>query len=359
MSTSLSQLAGRPSGGDEFAAAIDAYRRDVILLCYRFLGSIAEAEDAAQETALRAWRARDRFRGESSLRTWLHRIAVRVCLDLLRGRKARVLPASVRPPADPGSAPEPALTEVPWLEPIPDAAFAGAAHDPAARYDLRESVSLAFIAALQSLPARQRAVLLLRDVLGWQASETAGALDMSVPAANSALHRARAAMRETHHVTGLAAVPDRPPSDAVTRRLLDAYVRAWAADDVAGLLATMREDVRLAMPPSPTWFDGKPALEVALRDWIFGALRPPSGYRVVATSANGQPAALFGPADARQATTSLAFDGVQVLGADADGQVAVVTVFLDASLAARFSMSVGAKEGLRPEGRLTRSILGR
>jgi RNA polymerase sigma-70 factor, ECF subfamily len=336
MSTSLSQLTERPTAGDEFAAAIDAYRRDVILLCYRFLGSIAEAEDAAQETALRAWRARDRFRGESSLRTWLHRIAVRVCLDLLRGRKGRVLPVSVRPPAKPGSAPEPAFTEVAWLEPIPDAVVAGATHDPAARYDLRESVSLAFIAALQSLPARQRAVLLLRDVLGWHASETAAALAMSVPATNSALHRARAAMRATHHVSGRAAVPDRPPSDAVARRLLDAYIRAWAADDVAGLLATMREDVRLAMPPSPTWFDGRAAVEVAFRDSIFGPLRPPSGYRVVPTSANGQPAALFGPADTHEATTSPAFDGVQVLDLDGDGRLALVTVFLDAGLAARF-----------------------
>ena len=330
MSTTLSQLAVRPSAGDEFAAAIDAYRRDVILLCYRFLGSIADAEEAAQETALRAWRARDRFRGEASLRTWLHRIAVRVCLDLLRSRRGRVLPASVRPASDPGAAPEAALTEVPWLEPIPDAVFAGVAHDPAARYDLRESVSLAFIAALQSLPARQRAVLLLRDVLGWQATETAAALYMSVPAANSALHRARVSMRATHHVTGLAAVPDRPPSDAIARRLLDAYVRAWAADDVAALLATMREDVRLAMPPSPTWFDGKPALEVAFRDWIFGPLRPPSGYRLAPAFANGQPAALFGPAEAPS------WDGVQLIDLDARGRVSRVTVFLNPGLAARF-----------------------
>ena len=335
MSTTLSQLAGRPSAGDEFAAAIDSYRRDVVLLCYRFLGSIAEAEEAAQETALRAWRARERFRGESSLRTWLHRIAARVCLDLLRGRRGRVLPPSVRPAAEPGAPPEPALIEVPWLEPIPDAVVAGAAHDPAARYDLRESVSLAFIAALQALPARQRAVLLLRDVLGWQASETSAALEMSVPAANSALHRARVALRSTHHRTGLAAVPDRPPSDAVARRLLDAYVRAWAQDDVAGLLATMREDVRLAMPPSPTWFDGRASVQAALRDWVFGPLRPAAGFRVVPTSANGQPAALFGAAGERD-TAEPPFDGVQVLSSDAEGRLEHVTVFLDSGLAARF-----------------------
>ena len=334
MSTSLSQLAGRPGPGDEFAAAIDAYRRDVILLAYRFLGSIAEAEEAAQETLLRAWRSRDRFRGDSSLRTWLHRIATRVCLDLLRARKVRTLPPAVRPASEPGAPPEPALSEVAWLEPIPDALLAGVAHDPAARYDQRESVSLAFIAALQSLPARQRAVLLLRDVLGWQAAEAATALEMSLPAANSALHRARSAMRGSHHVTGLEAVPDRPPSDETSRRLLDAYVRAWAADDVAGLVATMREDVRLAMPPSPTWFDGRAAVEVALREWVFGPLRPPAGYRTVATSSNGQPAVLFGAASGQDKPA--AFDGVQVLDADASGKLSRITVFLDPTIASRF-----------------------
>jgi len=331
MSTTLSDLAGQPAAGDAFAEEIDACRRDVILLCYRFLGSIAEAEEAAQETALRAWRARDRFRGEASLRTWLHRIAVRVCLDVRRSRRGRVLPPDVRAAESRlGAPPEPPLTEVAWLEPMSDALIAGAAHDPAARYELRESVSLAFIAALQALPARQRAVLLLRDVLGWQASEAASALEMSVPAANSALHRARTAMRATHHRTGLGAVRDRPPSDAVARRLLDAYVRAWASDDVSGLLATMREDVRLAMPPSPTWFDGRRAVAAALRQWVFGALRPPAGYRVVATTANGGPAALFGPADAVDR-----FDGVQVIEADARGRIRRVTVFLDPVLAAR------------------------
>ncbi|HJW23220.1 MAG TPA: sigma factor-like helix-turn-helix DNA-binding protein, partial [Candidatus Limnocylindrales bacterium] len=227
---------------------------------------------------------------------------------------------------------EAALTDVPWLQPLPDALVSGAEHDPAARYELRESVSLAFIAALQTVPARQRAVLLLRDVLGWQAAEAASALEMSVPAANSALHRAREAMRVTHHRTGSGVIADRPPSDAVARQLLDAYVQAWAADDVAGLLATMREDVRLAMPPSPTWFDGKAAVGTALRQWVFGPLRPVAGYRVVPASANGQPAVLFGPADARDR-----FDGVQVIDVDEAGSIRRVTVFLDPELPAGFA----------------------
>lgn len=352
MSVSADHLR-RPTDGDAFAASIDAYRRDVILLCYRFLGSIAEAEEAAQETALRAWRSRERFRGEASLRTWLHRIATRVCLDLLRTRRGRgraLPPAVAAASTDPARPPEPPRADVSWLQPIPDDLIAGAAAeavadrtsatsaelDPAVRYDLRESVSLAFIAALQSLPARQRAVLLLRDVLGWAAAEAAAALEMSVPAVNSALHRARTALRTTHHRTGLAAVPDRPPPDEVTRRLLDAYVRAWATDDVSGLLATMREDVRLAMPPSPTWFDGRPAVGAALRTWIFASLRPPSGYRVSPVGANGQPAAVFGPADDPDR-----LDGVHVLELDREGRIAQVTVFLDPSLAARFTEAGG------------------
>jgi RNA polymerase sigma-70 factor, ECF subfamily len=338
---------------DAFAMSIDAYRRDLILLCYRFLGSIAEAEEAAQETALRAWRARDRFRGEASLRTWLHRIAARVCVDLLRAREGRgraggasgraagtgrLLPDAAAPPAlDVSRPPEPPRRDISWLEPIPTALIDGAEleaaadDDPAALYDRRESVSLAFIAALQSLPARQRAVLLLRDVLGWQASEAGGALEMSVPAVNSALHRARTALRKTHHRTGPAAVPDRPPSNAVARRLLDSYVRAWSTDDVVGLLATMREDVRLAMPPSPTWFEGRDLVGEALRTWVFGALRPAAGYRVTPTSANRQPAVVFGAADERST-----LDGVHVLDLDAAGRITIATIFLDPSLAARF-----------------------
>src|SRR5262245_48629532 len=193
---------------DDLSLAIDAYRNDVVLLCYRFLGSLAEAEEAAQETAIKAWRGRASFRGEASTRTWLHRIATRVCIDQLRQRRGRPLPPDVRrQPADPLQPPDPPVTEIAWLEPLPDAFIAGASTDPAARYDLRESVSLAFIAALQVLPPRQRAVLLLRDVLGWSAAESADALDQSVSATNSALHRARDALRDRHHRNGAISVP--------------------------------------------------------------------------------------------------------------------------------------------------------
>ena len=317
---------------DDLSAAIDTHRRDIVLLCYRFLGSVAEAEEAAQETALRAWRGRAAFRGEASLRTWLHRIATRVCLDILRQRRGRTLPTLNRPaPADPSLPPEPPANEIAWLEPLPDELLAGTpAEDPAARYDLRESVSLAFIAALQVLPPRQRAVLLLRDVLGWSARETAAALDQSESATTSLLRRARVALRATHHRTGPEAVAASAPMEPVARRLLDAYVRAWAADDVDGLLATMREDVRFAMPPSPAWYDGRPAVAAALRGWVFGALRPPGGYVVRASRANGQPACTFAGADAPDEPI-----GVQVLTLRGE-QIHDVTVFLDPILASRF-----------------------
>jgi RNA polymerase sigma-70 factor, ECF subfamily len=316
---------------DDLDATIEAHRHDVVLLCYRFLGSIAEAEEAAQETALRAWRGRAAFRGQSSVRTWLHRIATRVCLDMLRHRSGRRLPQAVGPATtERGVPPAPPSREMAWLEPLPEIYVVDAASDPAARYDLRESVSLAFIAALQVLPPRQRAVLLLRDVLGWSARETAVALDQSVAATNSSLHRARAALRTTHHQTGREAVPAVPPSEPVTRRLLDAYVRAWAADDVDGLLETMREDVRLAMPPTTTWFDRKSTVEAALREQIFGPLRPVAGYAVRPTRANGQPAVVFAAGDSPD--TPL---GVQVLEIEGD-RIAAITVFMDAQLARRF-----------------------
>ena len=316
---------------DDLPAVIDAQRHDVVLHCYRFLGSIADAEEAAQETALRAWRGRAAFRGESSVRTWLHRIATRVCLDILRHRSGRRLPPDVGPATtERGRPPAPPATEIAWLEPLPDIYVADVAADPAARYDVRESVSLAFIAALQVLPPRQRAVLLLRDVLGWSARETAVVLDQSVAATNSSLHRARAALRTTHHRTGRDAVAATAPDEPVTRRLLDAYVRAWAADDVDGLLETMREDVRLAMPPTTTWFDGLSTVDAALREQIFGPLRPPAGYAVRATTANGQPAVVFAAADAPR--TPL---GVQVLEIEGD-RIVGITVFMDPDLAARF-----------------------
>jgi RNA polymerase sigma-70 factor (ECF subfamily) len=330
--------ADRPAAGqarpddDAFAELIESHRRDLVLLCYRFLGSLQEAEEAAQETALRAWRGRSSFRGASTPRTWLHRIATRVCLDLLAQRSRRVLPAAIHPAADPRAQPHAPLTDVTWLEPIPDDYLVDATQDPAARYTLRESVSLAFLAALQDLPARQRAVLILRDVLAWSAAETADALEMSLGAANSALHRARSRMRDRHH-TGRDSMAASRPDDPRVRRLLDAYVRAWEADDVDGLVATLKDDVRLAMPPSPSWYAGREAVAGFLRTWLLGSGRrfrlPP-----LAWSANGQPAVGF----VEERPEGRVVLGIQVLAVDGDG-IADITSFMDPVIAARFGVS--------------------
>ncbi len=320
-------------GDDAFGRAIEAHRRDVVLLCYRFLGSIHEAEEATQETALRAWRGRSSFRGEASLRTWLHRIATRVCLDTLERRSRRVLPADIGGAADPLEPPDRRPNDIAWLEPLPEEFLGDAELDPAARYSVRESVSLAFLAALQSLPARQRAVLLLRDVLAWSAAETAGALDMTVGAATSLLHRARTTLAAGHHRTGAWAMPSTWPTDPQIRRLLSAYVRAWETDDVDALVATLKADVRLAMPPSPSWYAGRGPVVEFLRRWVL----PQGRWRLPLTSANGQPAVgLVGIArEGREREGREAPLGIHVLTLDETG-IADIIAFMDPAIARRF-----------------------
>ena len=319
------------TNADAFGRAIEAHRRDVTLLCYRFLGSIHEAEEAAQETALRAWRARSGFRGDASLRTWLHRIATRVCLDQLerrRGQPRRVLPTDLGPPADPHEAPDRAPNDIAWLEPLPDELMGDAELDPAARYSIRESVSLAFLAALQSLPARQRAVLLLRDVLAWSAAETADALGITVGAAASLLHRARAKLAAGHHRTGAWAMPSAWPTDPRISSLLSAYMRAWETDDVEALVSTLKADVRLAMPPSPSWYAGRGPVVEFLRRWVLPQYR----WRLGLTSANGQPAVGLVGADRDGLERPL---GIQVLTLEAGG-IAEITAFMDPDIGRRF-----------------------
>jgi RNA polymerase sigma-70 factor (ECF subfamily) len=313
---------------DAFARAIDDHRRDVVLLCYRFLGSMHEAEEAAQETALRAWRGRDSFRGDASLRTWLHRIASRVCLDALDRRAGRVLPPAIRAAADPFDPPDHRPNDIAWLEPLPEEFLGDAELDPAARYSIHESVSLAFLAALQALPTRQRAVLLLRDVLAWSASETADALDMTAGAASSLLHRARETLAAGHHRTGAWAMPSTWPTDPDVRRLLSAYVRAWESDDVEGLVATLKDEVRLAMPPSPSWYAGRGPVVEFVRRWVL----PQGRSRLPLTSANGQPAVgvIRIGRDGSEKTL-----GIQVLTLDATG-INDITAFMDPAIATRF-----------------------
>jgi RNA polymerase sigma-70 factor, ECF subfamily len=305
----------------DFAAAVDPHRRELLVHCYRMLGSFHDAEDAVQETLLRAWRGSGQFEGRSSVRTWLYRIATRVCLTAADGRERRVLPSGIGGPLDDGAAPLAARRlEVPWLEPIPDHAFAS---DPADVVTSRETTRLAFVAALQNLPARQRAALLLRDVVGLSAAEVAAQLDLSTASVNSALQRARA------HIENGPRSEEVVMSD-VDADLLDQYMTAFEKADIPALAALLRHDVELEMPPIPTWFAGRGAVVEFLAT---RALRS-SGRRLVATRANGCPAlATY----TLQADGTFAAHSIQVLEAT-DGEITHIYAFLDADLFTAFGL---------------------
>ncbi|MQY15945.1 ECF RNA polymerase sigma factor SigG [Streptomyces sp. RB5] len=317
---------------DDFARVADPYRGELLAHCYRMLGSVHDAEDLVQDTYVRAWRAFDRFEGRSSVRAWLYRIATRACLTALERRGRRPLPSGLGAPgAYPERGPGPAADAVEWLEPFPGpfrGPFPGS-YDPAAAVAERESVRLAFVAALQHLPARQRAVLLLREVLGWTAAETAELLDTSSPAVNSALQRARdrlraVAPREDATAPGL--------DDRTAQGFLDRYVEAFEKADVAGLVELLREDVVMEMPPVPVWFRGRADVAVFLASHVhrFG----PGFFRLVPVVANGQPA--YGTY-ARAADGSYHADALQVVDLTAGG-IARVTAFRRPVPFARFGL---------------------
>jgi len=265
----------------DFAELTDPLRPELLALCYRMLGSVHDAEDQVQETLLRAWRGYDQFEGQSSLRTWLYRIATNTCLRALETRSRRPLPTGLGAPSDNPDRPlEAVRTEIPWLEPFPDTLLGA---DPATVVTSRSSMRLALIAALQYLPPRQRAVLILRDVLQWRAAEVAELLGVTPVAVNSLLQRAREGLRDA------APVQDEisEPADAAQRALLDRYATAFQAADVAGLMLLLRADAVLEMPPYPTWFVGRERIG---RFLIAHVLGEPELYRLLPVSANGQPA---------------------------------------------------------------------
>jgi RNA polymerase sigma-70 factor (ECF subfamily) len=249
-----------PREQSAFAAVVQRHRGELQVHCYRMLGSLEDAEDLVQETFLRAWRSRERFRadGRLSFRAWLYRIATNACLDVLRTRSRRVMPPDVVPAGDPTVLPLPPA-DLPWLQPYPDRLLeyvTAPEEEPGAVVVARETIKLTFIAAIQHLPPRQRAVLLLRDVLGWSAKETALLLETSVVSANSALQRARATLR---HGLGETRTEWRSGSElaAEERGLLRRYIEAHERADVDALAALLREEARLTMPPHPTWFEGR------------------------------------------------------------------------------------------------------
>ncbi|MGQ0616624.1 MAG: sigma-70 family RNA polymerase sigma factor [Acidimicrobiia bacterium] len=235
------------------AEDLEQYRRELTGYCYRMLGSGFEADDAVQETMVRAWRALDRFEGRSSLRSWLYRIATNVCLDAVHGRDRRARPMDLGPSSSADSDLGPMLPEHAWVQPVPDSRVLPPEGDPAELTETRETIRLAFVAALQHLPARQRAVLILREVLRWQASEVAELLDTSVASVNSALQRARATLAARTRDTAAAAAD---PVDVDQRELLARYVDAFERYDIPRLVELLHEDAVLSMPPFPLWLRG-------------------------------------------------------------------------------------------------------
>ena len=268
---------------DDFVELTDHYRRELLAHCYRMLGSVHEAEDLVQETYLRGWRAYHSFEGRSSLRTWLYRIATNACLNALDSRSRRPLPTGLGSPSADPTEPLVADAEVPWLEPVPDDMVGATAGDPAAIVTSRESVRLALVGALQHLPPRQRAVLLLREVLAMPAAEVAEVLDTTVAGVNSALQRARATLDRA----GLTEADVVEPAEPELRRVLDTYATAMERKDIPALVSLFTADAVWEMPPFVGWYEGGPQIG---RLTEIACPAGPGGLRLLPTGANGQPA---------------------------------------------------------------------
>jgi RNA polymerase sigma-70 factor, ECF subfamily len=304
-----------------FERLAEPHRREIKVHCYRMLGSLHEAEDAVQETYLRAWRGFETFEG-GSFRAWLYKIATNVCLDALAGRKhvQRLLPDQ-RAPATAEMPDGTPPNDVAWLEPYPDSNLDGIAEDapnPEARYTSREAVKLAFVAAIQELPPRQRAALILCDVLGWAAAEAATLLGGSTASINSAMQRARATLAK-RYPAGRPAQAPRP--DAAQQTLLDRYLRAWEGLDLDGFVSLLKEDATYTMPPLPQWYAGREAIR-AFFGWAWKSY---GGFRLVPTAANRQPAfALYSRAGAGR---PWAAHSIQVLSLEQNA-ISALTLFV-------------------------------
>jgi RNA polymerase sigma-70 factor, ECF subfamily len=324
--------AARAGDRGAFAQLAEPYRRELQVHCYRMLGSVEDAEDAVQETFLRAWARLDSFARRAPFRAWLYGIATHTCLDALRRKKARVWPTDLSQPADPNDYALSAV-DLPWLTPYPDRlldAAAPADGEPEAVVTSKETIELAFLAAIQRLPARQRAVLILRDVLDWSARETATALDTSQAAVNSALQRAHATLAE-HLSAGRGEWTS--SSNATEQALLQQLIAAWERSDTAALVGLLRSDARMVMPPGLAWFAGRDAIEIFLRDHVFGEMG--GGWRLLSTAANRQPAfALYRQRPGDSAHRSFALCLVQIR----DDAIAEIALFQQPELFASFAL---------------------
>jgi RNA polymerase sigma-70 factor, ECF subfamily len=277
--------AARNGDEDAFRSLVDPYRAELHAHCYRITGSLHDAEDAVQDAMLRAWRGLPRFEGRSSARTWLYRIATNTCLDVVARRPKRVLPIDYGPPAGPDEGPGEPLIESVWVEPYPDESLEDGLASPEARYEQRESVELAFVAALQHLPANQRAALILRDVLGFSAQETADTLETTIASVNSALQRARLAVDERLPEQSQQATL-RSLGDDRIQDLVQRYMDAMQRGDVDTVVAMLAEDATWSMPPLTIWFRGHEEIARFLADYAFSVR-----WRHVPTRVNGQPTA--------------------------------------------------------------------
>ncbi len=298
----------------QFLQQVEPFRRELKAHCYRMSGSLTEAEDLTQESLIKAWRGYGSFEGRSTMRRWLYAVATRVCLDALQAKKSRVLLVGVA--ADPTKPPGGGGDDIPWLEPYPDDALPSDEVSPEARYSKSESVALAFLSALQLLPARQRAVLLLRDVLGWSAADCAELLDMSVAAVNSALQRARETLEQKPR-------PSRGDDDSV-KAVLEQYVKAWRNSDVNALVALLKADAVAAMPPLPLWLEGAEAIA-----GFFGRHVMPQGkFELRPVAVNGAPAFVCAMNGKPGALHVLTVEG---------GRIARIDAFLQPEVVGRFT----------------------
>ena len=323
LATDAPAAAGRTS---ELEQQLETHRRELAGYCYRMLGSTFETDDAVQDTMLRAWRALDRFDGRSSLRTWLYRIATNVCLDMLNGRNRRALPMDLGPSSPPVMAslgqPHP---EAVWIQPIADGSVLSAEGDPAEVAVGRETIRLAFVAALQHLPPRQRAVLILREVLRWSAIEVAELLESTVASVNSALQRARATLAEVDAGTE----DDFEPLDEAQQNLLARYVTAFTAYDITAMVELLREDATASMPPFQLWLQGRDDIG----RWHVGPGITCRGSVLVPVEANGSPAF----AHYRPGPNGHEPFGIQVLELTG-GRISKITYFLDTDLFPKFGL---------------------
>jgi RNA polymerase sigma-70 factor, ECF subfamily len=312
----MSQQTGTVTGNGEFADLTEPFRQELLAHCYRMLGSVDDAEDVVQETYLRAWRAFGGFEGRSSVRTWLYQIATNTCLTARQQRSRRALPSGL-------GQPDLAESDVEWLQPVPDALVTGESQDPAAIALSRDSLRLALIASFQYLPPRQRAVLLLREVLAFPASDVARMLGTTTVAVKSALQRARARLSE------VAPAQVAEPSGPAARAVLDQYIAAFENADAAALERLLRRDAVLEMPPSSVWFSGGEAIATAV-----AGLGSPGVWRMVPTAANGQPAAAAYQRDADGVYRAF---GIVVLDVCATG-IDRIVVFVEPGLFGRFGL---------------------